>query len=782
MFEKLFDFSDITNFLSTVTQDANTKAVAAQDLAKEVAVQKGKIADSAVDYNDQAQKALGRLQTIEAKGDEARRMAESGNIFDRITLIGEQILDPRNFTAEGRSRQVSEMSQTLGMHGQIHNVETNLAAAKMDEAAAQATLKTAGIDAKANMLRAQVDGLALMNQAMLQTETLRKQNLAQVDLPTIQKALMGPPNPELKGKLDIGGMAYTPVELQEREKQLTTRASLAMLTPQATDPDFAVKMRVHHDMQLANFTVPELEELRKNQYMMQDGTQVEPSLWDQHYTRQNQAEQQVLQKMMTENMLENQIPTMMKESQTMAESVGAFAAPGTPLAVARNNFLAAANGIATIAAADTTPQGKIVQVAELQKAQQGLVKAVETEAFKKAGGDKQLAEIYRDQMLGQPIQASAVEDVLRTRYTKGEGFGELLPNEASLRVRKNADTNFNLLRQKNAANLDPMAASKSAKELKEEAINMALEQERNMAGVIGANAIQKHVSQRKDNPAIVAGMVPGQLDEMQVRAHTIAMDNVAHRENLTQVQMLAIKNGNARDAGISDERAAAIGQALNAESIMTEYDLFEKQKPGLGYEMQQWYMKVMPELAQNYTLNLKPMERVLTGDSVIESARNLSRMYTMADEAASDRGRTLAAELSTGARKPENMWPVLLHTDKRLADAQKQTIFYDVINPAIEQARARGANDEVTTQAVFDALNNYKSDDPALMGSVKTMMRELPSQLDNFNAMWTYALSQNNNAGTKTGGWTLRAQSRAMQDADKSKAILQSTIPWMKKQ
>jgi len=742
MSDNLFDMSGIGNFLSTMTQAANQKAVAAKETAEVALTEKAAIADSATQYQQEAQKALGRLQTVNAKGEDARAKAESLNIIDRVTLIGDQILDPRNYTAEGRSRQISEMSQSLAAQGQIHNIEVNASAARIDEQLAKETLQTIGVDTKMNILRAQVDGLNLMNNAIAQTETLRQNALVTVDLATVQQALAAPENPELKGKIALQGMTYTPYELKQRETQLLNREKLAMLAPQALDPDFAQKMRVHHDMQLANYSRADLDQLRSNGYVMPDGTQVEPGIWDSHYNRQNTLEQDLLTRQMNEATLEQQVPMMLQESQTMVQNIDKFVTPGSPLSVAKNNFLVAANGVATLAASDKTPQGKLVQVTALQKAQEGLIKAVDKEATFKAAGDKALADIYRSQMLGQPISPAQVEDVVRQRYMRGAGFSEILPNESSIRVRKNADTNYLKLKQAAAGNLDPLAPNKSDKELKEEAINLAIEQERNEAGVIGINTIQRVVGQRKDNPAVKAGMVPGQLEEIQMRAHTIALETVGHAEGLSQDQILALKSGRPNDAGITDEKAAMIAQAVNIESVMTEYDLYEQQRPGLGYEMQQWYASTLPELAKTYTNNLDSMQRVLTGDSVLIEAQKLAQMYTMADESATNRGRRLATEQATGARRPENMWPVLLHMQKNLADSQKATIYRDVIMPAIQQARARGANDEATTGAVFDALNAFKSDDPTLMSAIKTTQRGLPDELDRFETMWSTLMIQ----------------------------------------
>ena len=773
MFENMFDFGNVKNFLDTMTQVTNQKAAAAKEVAQVAAGEKAQIADSATRYEAEAQKALTRLGGINTAGEDARAKAESNNIIDRVTLIGDQILNPRNYTAKGREAQIGEMSQSLAMQGQIHSIEVNASMARIQDAEAKATMKTAGVDATMSALRAQVDGLALMNNAIAQTETLRQSALAVTDLPTLTAALAAPPNPEAKGKIVLNGMSYTPYELKERQVQLENREKLAMLAPSSMDPDFMQKIKVHHDMQLANYSLPDLMKLKTDGYVMPDGTQVEPGLWDAHYNRQNQLQQDALQTQMNAAMLEQQVPAMLQESQLMAQNVKKYAQPGTPLAIAQQNFNIAAEGVARLAAADVTPMGKSVQITALNKAQEGLVRAVEQEAVRKAGGDKALAEIFRSQMLGYEIQPAQVEDVVKSRYVKGAGFGEILPNESALRVRKNADNYLQEAVKANAANFDSMAPNKSQKELKEEAIGKALEQERQEAGIVGINTIQRAVVTRKDNPAIKAGLVPGQLNEITMRSSAVAEKKVMDREGLSLEQLLAIKAGRPANAGITNERAAIIAESINVEAVQTEYDLYEQQRPGLGYEMQQWLQTTLPEMAQNYTANMSVFERTLAGDGVSIEAQRLAQMYTLADESATERSRKMAAEIATGARKPENMWPVLLHMQKQLGDSQKQAVYYDIVQPAIAQARSLGGNDETVSNAVFEAMTKFKSDDPTLMSAVKTMQRGLPDELDRFHTMWATIMSK--------GEISPIRGARVGNDPELAAKKLETVLPWLKK-
>lgn len=769
--DKLFDFSNTSNMLETLMNSANQQNAAAKEYADRVAQQRANVVDSASRYEAEAQKALTNLQRVQERGDRARQLAESDSIIDRITLIGEQILNPRDYTADGRSRQIQEQSQQLAAQGQVFNAENTKTDAALNLAQAEYLKASTSAMAGVNMIKANVDGLELMQKGMIATETMRQQNLSLLDRDTLQKATMGPVDPKLNGKVAINGMTYTPVEIQERIKALETREKLAFMSPQATDPQFAAKLEIAQDMQLSTYSLSDLNALKDHGYIMPDGSQVSPNLWDSHYKRQAEMQQSAFDLAMNEQLMKNQVPLMLSDSQALAKNVTTYAAPGTPLAVANNNFLAAANGVAEIAARDQTPEGKIKQVGVLQAAQQNLIKAVDAEANRKAGGDKQLAEIYRAQIIGQQVEPAMVEDVIRSRYIKGSGFGELLPSDVSNRIRKNADMNYDQFKLAAAKDMDPMSPKKSDKELREDAVNQAMEQERHTAGINGINLIQKNVGNRTDSPAAKAGMIPGQVWEIQQRASQIAFDNVAMAENLTQEQILAIKNGRPESAGLTRERAALIAQRVNTEAVMAEYDLYDQQRPGLGYEMQQWFSGALKDMARSYTESLPSLQKVMTGDSVLIQADKLAQRYAMADESATERGRKLAAELATGAKKPENMWPVLLQMQNRMTDSQRQAVYFGVIAPAIKQARAKNANDTVASDMVFDAINSFKSDDSTLMSAIKQLQRGLPEELDKFHTMWTVIMHANQTN-------TIRAQ-RVGSDPTLATQQLGKVLPWL---
>src|SRR6185369_14600674 len=134
------------------------------------------------------------------------------------------------------------------------------------------------------------------------------------------------------------------------------------------------------------------------------------------------------------------------------------------------------------------------------------------------------------------------------------------------------------------------------------------------------NTIQRLSYRRQDHPAAVAGMAPGQIEEVSLRASSKAAADVMEMEGVTPEQFAFIQAGNYSAAGVSDDKGSLIAQEYNATALSTEYDLLEAQKPGLGYQTQQWYMKNMGEMARAYVANMDPMENALTGDQILTQA------------------------------------------------------------------------------------------------------------------------------------------------------------------
>lgn len=777
MADQLFNFNDISDFLASVGNAVSQKAAASKETALVAQTESQHVADVAGDYSTEANKAIAKLTKVESAQAESARLAESNNIFDRISLIGAQIINPRDYTHEGRSNQVAEISQDLSVRGQIANIDASASQARINAAQAREAVQTVDLDTGLLKMKTQVDALALSSQAIAQVETIRQQKLITMDAPVLNQALVGPTGPD--GKIELGGMKYTPLEIRERALALDHREKVSLLSPQANDPDYASKLAVQHGLALATYSLPELEALKANGYKMPDGTQVQTSVWDAEYIRKNQLQADALTKQVNESITTQLIPTALSDAGKLLKSGEKYVTPGTPLANAANAYKAAMQTIVVKAAADETPAGKEIQLKAMQISQDAYVKAVRDEASRKAAGDTDLSSIYASQMLGEPINPGQVQDVVVARFIKHKGFGDFLPSDTARDLQKAAEEEVASLTQQQAqVNAGGLGTSKSEKDIREEAARNAFDRVASKKATDAVNVIQNLAAQRADHPARLAGIPAGAINEITRRATSVAIANVAEAEKLTPDQIQAVMAGRPMDAGLTGDRASQVAQEINAEMMGTEYDLFEAQKPGLGYQIQQWYTKNMGEMARNYTMTMDPMDQATLGDSVVSQASQFTDMYTTVDEHATSRAADAAATVAVGAKKPLNFWPVMLEMDPQLADSQKQQIFYDVITPSLQQSVALNLNPQQTMENVYTAIAQFKSGDPVLDGAVKNFSRNLPKSLDSFDKTWRVLSTQGALEG-KTESEKAAAAARNKVNPEAATKHLQAILPWL---
>lgn len=772
MFDKIFE-DGIGGFLTTLKDSAENQTAIDLDLAKKAQEESQTVTTLAAEYNKSAQATLEELRVVQAKGEDARRKAESSNIFDRIELMGDQMLDPRNYTAEGRSRRTAEMSQQLAMEGQIVNVGMAASAARVAEA--EASHKVASITnlSAVNILKSQVEAMGLAAQGLQASETLRQNSLMQIDLPTLAKASIGPPNAD--GRIEIGGMSFTPLELRERANELEKREKLSLMSPQASDPQFAMKMNLFHEMQLSTFSMAELDQLKSNNYQMPDGTVVTPGVFDAEYNRKNQMMATDMQRRLSETTIQDLLPARQQENQALLDRTASLYEPGTPMGTARKQLEAA---MMTAAELSKTPDGqtipaKLQQLEFLDKAQDRYLKEVDKEAMRKSNGNKAVAGIIQRQMLGQPVEFEEVANVYREQYTNRKVFANLLPSKITDQIRREADKNIAVIQQQQAQNQFDINATKlSDKEVREQAFNMAFDSVRAGQGAQTVDQIKKHVMTRQDNPAIKAGIPPAALESLQLKADQLAKDDIQKQFKLSDEQFRYLMAGDSKSANVSAEQAGIIAKQYNLLGISHMYSQLDKEKPGLGYDTQNWIRKITPQITENAIANLDPVMQSVAADSIRYETQSYVDDFNNADAAALDLTRQELTAMSTGVQRPENSWILMLNMNQNLSGYQKASLYYDVVMPTIQEARSLNMNDEQTSDAVFKALDSFKSEDKVLMSSIKMMQRSLPDIVDSFQSNWKTMMVMGQSS-------MVRAQAVG-RDAESANQQLKQVVPWLR--
>jgi hypothetical protein len=286
------------------------------------------------------------------------------------------------------------------------------------------------------------------------------------------------------------------------------------------------------------------------------------------------------------------------------------------------------------------------------------------------------------------------------------------------------------------------------------------------------NQMSLAMTQRTDHPAAKSGMIPEKIVQIGNQAVQVAFSRVKEQYKLNDSQIEALKRGDAVGARLEPNKAAEIANRINLEQTFAEYDLFEQQRPGLGYEVQQWMSNELPTMARNYANSLPPMQRAVVGDQLANEAQQIMTRYLQADESANQRASSVIQQMQTGAKRPENSWLLMLNMTERLSDSQRQAIYYDVLEPVMKAARSQGLNDEQTSAAAMQALGQYRSDDPTMNSAVKSLQREMPSVIDKFQQMWAATIMMGESS--KVYG------QRMVKDPKLSNDKLRQVIPWVK--
>lgn len=500
MLENLFGENGLGGFLGKLSDNLSQQQSIDERAAGAIAREKSQLVEDSSRYQAATEKAAGELDKINAAGDEARRLAESGNIFDRIQLIGEQVLNPRDFTREARTARTAEVNQGLAAEAQILGAKSQATNLRLDEIQAQHTLETLRLGADMNRIKGIVAGSQMAAQALVVNEQLRTFGLTKVELPAIQQALAGPKNPN--GKVTINGFEYSDVELRERAKELDVREKLSLLSPQATDPQYAAKLNTQHQLMMAGMKAPELEAIKQNGYRMSDGTQVDPAIWEDAYNREQRVNAAQTERIMREQQVQFMVPSALDEGQKILDATQQFNIPGSKINSARITYmstLAAAAGLEE-EAKKRSPDGTIdngtryQQLTLLEKAKANYFSEIQSEAMRKAGGDKTLGDLYFKQFTGQPIDPTEIRDSMRTRYIDKKGLGSLLDGESTERMRKKADQISQDMRIQQAQNMNLDAVKLNESTIREQAFNQAFEEERSRKAAILFNAKNQQLS------------------------------------------------------------------------------------------------------------------------------------------------------------------------------------------------------------------------------------------------------------------------------------------------
>jgi len=728
-----FDLSMIGDMMATMGQHQAKAAASAKAVAEAAERERNAIAQSATLYQQQAQQVQAQLGNIEKARIESEQLA-NGGLLDRIELIGAQMLNPRDYTREGRQNRVAEASQTLSVLGQTHNANLAASEARIAQVQAQQSVDLLGSETALNALKVKVDTMSLMRQGAQESETLRLMQLDKLDLTTLHSSMALPPATP-NGEIEIGGFKYNNLELQERAKSLKTRQDLAMWSPQVTDPAYAASVQAKHNLMFNTMSSAELQAVKANGGIMPDGLPVDPAQLEAASQLKMKQEQDTMQLTLSQAMAPLQAPQMLADAQNQIEVLTMTAAPNTVLGRALADYRIQVGLASKMIGNAGTVGGELVLMDSLTKANERLDAAVSQEAKARASGDADLEPILRNQMLGIPVDAGAVQDYVAKRFVKKQGFARALPNGQAVELQGIIDGHYSKLRMASIG--DIMGDSIPDSELREQAARIGLEEYSVQMANRNANdatRIMMEAPQFQANPIKAAGITAAGLSDIGQRATTIARNNIAQQQGVDPNVWEAIRLQKPESVGLSPARADELAQMVNMEAIMVEYDLLDATRPGLGSAYATW----IAENAQ--ALGTVANSRHGTTSNLFAAATQeqlgaLAGYWSIADESSTRRGQAVIQESLTRAKDPSRMFRSVLETVTELTPEQKEAVYSQIMLPVINNAKQAKLSPEDTFANLNAALDAGSPTDPALTIAAQRTLRALPSAIASYESI-----------------------------------------------
>ena len=724
-----FETTDANRILNVAADMANQQTAANRDFANEAVRARTTVDQSSERMQRAATESLGKIDLIQRKERREKELA-GGGLLDQIRLVGEQVLDPEGFTQEGRAKSRAEISQRLGLESQIHNITAQSAAADIELAEAQRQARLVDSTSDYNVLQAQNAMLAAERQKRTELESVRATNLTTFDTAQVTSALN-----ELtatgQDRIAIGGFDYTATELRERGTAIETREALSLLSPQASDPDYAAKLSVQQNLHLQTMKLPELKAIRSAGGLMPDGTSVNPALLDAHIERQQNFANQAAQEEINRFNIDNALPVQLEVATQRVARMESAAPAGSKTASSIQQYKGVLSLVSKKLKAGAQPQELLAYQKILSAQEEALAANVKDDALRRAGGDKELASIYEDQLLGQKTDPYKIQDIITSRLESNKGLGTILPGQDGVELNRKFKK---LYQQKLNASSADFGGTSDKKELKAQAAPETLEEyyAEHQARAVGA--IEKISYSQTDFPAVIAGLTPGQLNHMSTQAAMETRGIIGDELGLSSTQVSAIHTGHWQETDLTAGQVQQYKQQYNEAVNVVMVQMLERQHEGLAGKIAAYYTANGEKLIKAYLSSLEPTQADLIAPHVATAATDFANSMIYAESLGQQRGLTALIENTAKRRDPEFTVAAALENSS-LDDSYKARVFNEVVKPAIDAARALNMTSDGIAAAVNDALRTADQSDPVMKSALGTFIRELPKEWSKIDKM-----------------------------------------------
>ena len=726
------DLGMVGELFSGVMRGAQASQTADSQLFGDTIRENKIVEESANRQQLMTQAAMAEAEKIKAAGQYSRKLA-SGSLLDGIELITAQALDPTNFTAEGRQKQLGDTQNLLTASQNMHQATVAASQARIQTRLTTNSLAKFEATAGLEMLKTQVSTLGIIGQGVAATEAMRELQLTKLTPDEIQEGIkladLG------DGNAEFNGLKFSRLELQEAKKANDLRTQLAFLIPTEKDPNFVARADSYIAATLPFMTTAQLQELQAGKGVLAPGITVPDSVLTTAIAESMKNDSAKVTQKLDAATAVQQVPQTLATLQADLKFYESRFEPGTPMGAAFDQYRLATSIIGSNSEeANKTTGGKLALIQQAQTARNEFQAKLDAEAVAQAGGDTDLVPILRSQLMGKAVDPRALNDYVVNRYVAGKSFARVMDPKGAAELTAAIERRFTEGKSAQFSIMGDKPTKDELAEIRSNAANAGVQDFiTNKARTI-MQAAPIEALRDPSNPLVAAGIDDKAYTQISFQASQMAREAVQTQRELTPVQIEALSRNKPAEAGIDSERAREINNEINQQTIIMEYDLLNQRSPGLGVAYSEWISMNLPAIAQEAAKGQGQMAAMFT-ENVGEQAMAVGAVWSAANENATQRGKRVLFESLTQTRRPENMFRNVLTLIPDVTPEEQQLVYDTLIGPAIQSAKAKRLNPQQTSDLIGLALQEGTPDSvPATKAAIK-ILRALPASLANYEAV-----------------------------------------------
>jgi hypothetical protein len=315
-----------------------------------------------------------------------------------------------------------------------------------------------------------------------------------------------------------------------------------------------------------------------------------------------------------------------------------------------------------------------------------------------------------------------------SRYTGMKDFTRAFPQQMAIQLKQRADINYQEL-QSSPMNMG--LNSVNDRELRGMAFDAAFEEVVRIQSLNVLNNAQGLMMQREDSPLAQMGLTVGAQQDLLTRAADMAMTRTSADMGISGDELNSVLKHQEADAGISPERAAEIRSYYDSASVFAEYDLidldgWEKGESGAGRRYVEWYRDNLPTAVRQLNENEHGSVATLFTQDALDRSREAITLWSLADETASPRNQQVALDRALQLGAPATVFPTLIDATTEIPNEMKRVLWFELVQPALQDAARQGLNNEGTMQYVMSVLDTGHPTNTIATQAAKKLLRAMP--------------------------------------------------------